>query len=632
LSKLPGQSNQAKNIYLERMTMKIFIIYLVLLLSPITILPQIVGGKVIAKVGSDEITEQEFIARYELTPQVSAGIKGIEAALKKEVLYSIISETLWALEANERGLDTSDLIKYTYKVYEEMYVRDALYNEEILSKVNLSDKYLTEAFRRNSQILQMNYLFSSTKDEIDLLFNQLNEAASFDSLLAIRPENTLQTEPYYVSYGQMDKEVEDMIYSLNIGQYTKPVEAPNGWYIFKLMKIGQNILMNPEQADAEHKKVLKIARTTVTDSIYKEFYEQFFSDINAETNGTIFNQFSDEVIRSLSDRKQNENIPDGKEILLKPDDLYRIENNLGAETLNALFIELDDQPVTLKEFIQYFAFESFAVDRIDNNMIMGKLNLHVKRYIEHKSLSSEGYRRGLQYSHENENQIKMWRSYYLNDALRNEMLENIEVTDDEVLSYFQSKKKGLATTEAKIIEILTDDLDTMYMVLDKLKEGIDFCELALKYTIREEAKSNNGELGFIPVYEYGEIGRIACRMESGDIYGPLKVSEGYSLFKLIDKRNEESELTADFDKVKDKIKMELKYQKFSKVILDRTVELANKYSVDVNHKLLENLEVTNTTTVIYRYLGFGGRILAVPMTIPNYNWVKPWLEQENLIP
>lgn len=614
------------------MTMQKIIISIILLLSPVVILPQIVGEEVIAKVGNGKITEQEFIARYELTPQVSAGIKGIEAALKKEVLYSIISETLWALEANERGLDTSDLIKYTYKVYEEMYVRNALYNEEILSKVNLSDKYLTEAFRRNSQILQMNYLFSSTKDEIDLLFNQLNEAASFDSLLAIRPENASQTEPYYVSYGQMDKEVEDMIYSLNIGQYTKPVEAPNGWYIFKLKKIGQNILMNPEQADAEHKKVLKIARTTVTDSIYKEFYEQFFSDINAETNGTIFNQFSDEVMRSLSDRKQNENIPDGKEILLKPDDLYRIENNLGSETLNALFIELDDQPVTLKEFIQYFAFESFAVDTIDNNMIMGKLNLRVKRFIEHKSLSREGYRRGLQYSPENEGQIKMWRSYYLSESLRNEMLENIKVTDDEVLNYFQSKEKGLATTEVKIIEILTDDLDTMYLVLDKLKEGIDFSELALKYTIREEAKGNNGELGFISVYEYGEIGRIARRMESGDIYGPLKVPEGYSLFKLIDKRNEVDEFTTDFDKVKDKTKMELTYQKFNKVIIDKTVELANKYSIEINQELLESLEVTNTTTVFYRYLGFGGRILAVPMTIPNYNWVKPWLEQENLLP
>jgi len=608
------------------------IIILILLLSPVTTLPQIVGEEVIAKVGNDEIIGQEFLARYELTPQVSAGIKGMEEALKKEVLYSIISEKLWALEANERGLGTSDLLKYTYKVYEEMYVRDALYKEEILSKVNLSDEYLTEAFRRNSQILQVNYLFSSTQNEINLIYNQLNKTASFDSLLAHRPESSLQTEPYYVGYGQMDKEVEDMLYLLNIGHYTKPVKAPNGWYIFKLVKIGQNILMNPEQADAEHKKVLKIARTTVTDSIYKEFYKQFFSDINAETNGALFQQFAEEVIKSLLDRKQKENIIDGKEIILKPEDLYRIENDLGAEFLNALFIELDDQPVTLKEFIQYFAFQSFAVDTIDNNMIMNKLNLRVKRYIEHKLLSREGYRRGLQYSPEIQFQLKMWESYYLSDVLRNEMLNNVEVTDDEVLSYYQKMDKGFASTEVKIIEVLTGDLDTMYAVLDQLKKGIDFRQLALNYTFREEVKLNNGESDFFPITEYGEIGRIAGGMEIGDLYGPLKVPEGYSLFKLIDKRNEESELTADFDKVKDKIKMELKYQKFSKVILDRTVELANKYSVEIDQELLESLEVTNTTTVFYRYLGFGGRILAVPMTIPNYNWVQPWLEQEPLIP
>lgn len=614
------------------MAIQKFIIYLILLLSPATILTQIVDDEVIAKVGSDEITEQEFIARYELTPQVYAGVIGIEEALKREVLYSIISEKLWALEAIEQGLGSSDLIKYTYKVYEEMYVRDALYREEILSKVKLSDDYLAEAFRRNSQILQVNYLFSSTKDEIDLIYNQLSETVSFDSLLAIRPENALQTEPYYVGYGQMDEVVEDILYSLNIGQYTKPVEAPNGWYIFKLIKIGQNILMKPEQADAEHKKVLKIARSTITDSIFKHFYESFFSDITAKTNNAIFHQFAVEVIRSLSDRKQNENIPNGKKIFLKPDDLYRIENELGAETLNTLLIELDDQPVTLKEFIQYFAFESFAVDTIDNNMIMGKLNLHVKRFIEHKLLSREGYNRGLQYSPEFQHQIKMWKSYYLSDALRNEMLENIEVTDDEVLNYYQRKNKGLAITEVKIIEVLTNNLDTMYTVLEKLKEGIDIRELALKYTTREEAKSNNGELGFFPVYEYGEIGRITGGMEIGDLYGPLKVPEGYSLFKLIDKRKEESEFIAAFDKVKDKIKIELKYHKFSKVLIDKTIELANKYSVEINQDLLEKLEVTNTTTVFYRYFGFGGRLLAVPMTIPNYNWVKPWLEQETLIP
>jgi parvulin-like peptidyl-prolyl isomerase len=614
------------------MTVQNFIIYVTLLLLPIGILPQIVDEGVIAKVGSSKITKQEFIARYELTPQVYAGITGIEEALKKEVLYSIISEKLWALEANELGLATSDLIKYTYKVYEEMYVRDALYRVEILSKVKLSDEYLAEAFRRNSQILQVNYLFSSSPNEIDLLYNQLKEGTPFDSLLAIRPENALQTEPYYVSYGQMDKPVEDILYNLKIGHFTKPVEAPSGWYTFKLLKKGKNLLLNTEQADAEHKKVLKIARTTIIDSIYKEFYEDFFSDVNAETNGAIFHQFADEVVKSLSDRKHSKNVPDGKEIFLKPDDLYRIENVLGEETLNASFIELDDQPAILKEFIQYFAFESFSVDTIDSNMITGKLNSNIKRFIEHKLLSREGYRRGLQNLPEVQRHLKMWMSYYLNDALRGEMIKNIEVTDDELLNYYQRKNKGFAIPEVKIIEVLTDDLDVMHTVLDELKEGIDIRELALKYTIREEAKNNDGELGFFPVTEYGEIGRIASQMEIGILYGPVKIPEGYSLIKVIDRRNKESELIADFEKVKDKLKMELKYLKFSKVIIDKTVELANKYSVEINQALLENLEVTNTTTIFYHYLGFGGRILAVPMTIPNYEWVNPWLEHDTLMP
>jgi hypothetical protein len=100
---------------------------------------------------------------------------------------------------------------------------------------------------------------------------------------------------------------------------------------------------------------------------------------------------------------------------------------------------------------------------------------------------------------------------------------------------------------------------------------------------------------------------------------------------LTDKRNESKSLTNP-DKVKDKVKMELQYQKFSKLITDKTIELANKYSVEINQELLESLEVTNTTSVFYRYLGFGGRILAVPMTIPNYDWVKPWLEQKSPTP
>ena len=55
--------------------------------------------KVIAKIGRDEITKDEFLERFELTPQVKAGITGINSSLKKEVLFSIIAERLFAFEA-----------------------------------------------------------------------------------------------------------------------------------------------------------------------------------------------------------------------------------------------------------------------------------------------------------------------------------------------------------------------------------------------------------------------------------------------------------------------------------------------------------------------------------------------------
>ena len=131
--------------------------------------------KVVAKVGSEEITEDVFLERYELSPQANAGMIGAEESLKQEVLYSIIAEKLWALEAAREGLSNSELIKSTYKTIEKMYVRDALYREEILNKMELTNDYLSEAFKRNSKILKLNYLFSTSKEEINNLYSLLDE-------------------------------------------------------------------------------------------------------------------------------------------------------------------------------------------------------------------------------------------------------------------------------------------------------------------------------------------------------------------------------------------------------------------------------------------------------------------------
>lgn len=589
--------------------------------------------KIIAKIGSEIITESEFIERYELTPQIKAGIVGAEESNKREVLYSIIAEKLWALEAESMGLDNSELIKSTYKAIEKMYVRDALYRQEILSKVKLSDDYLLEAFRRNSLLLHLNYIFSTDEAEINDLYVQLKNGVDFYSIFLKRPESSLQETPYVVSYGQMDKYVEDILYNLNMGEFTRPIKAPNGWYIFRLLSTEQKVIENSQQAEEQQKYVLKVAEKTVTDSLYKDFYSRFFKDATAETNKELFLKLSDLVMEALKNRSEKENISSGEKVYLIPEDLYKIENDLGAELLNAEFIKLNGQPVTINDFLQELSIDKYYVDSLDNNHIKGRLNYAVKIFIEHELLSREGYKRGLHNLPEVQRYLKMWRSYYLNETLRKEIAESIQITDEEAYEYFLEKNKDTTSTiEVKIIEVLTEDLDVIRTVIEELNAGKDFRELAVKYTIRQGAKNNNGELGFFPVSEYGEIGRKAASMKIGDIYGPVKVFEGYSLFELIGKKEEKNISVEDFTTEKENIKVELRHKKYSNALINKTVELANKYNVQLNDEALSSIKVLNTTTVVYRYFGFGGRLLAVPMTAPNYLWVKPWQEQEDLTP
>ena len=86
------------------------------------------------------------------------------------------------------------------------------------------------------------------------------------------------------------------------------------------------------------------------------------------------------------------------------------------------------------------------------------------------------------------------------------------------------------------MKFLTDSLEIIESVVRELEKGADFRKLASLHTKRTWTKNNGGEFGFFPVTMYGDIGRIAATMNIGEIYGPIKLPEGYSIFKLIDKR------------------------------------------------------------------------------------------------
>ena len=587
--------------------------------------------KVLAEIGDEVVTVGEFVERYQLTPFLRRNKS--EEELKTEMLYTIIAEKLWAKRAGELGYDTSATIQFTYKTLEKMYVRDALYNMEIKSKIKITDNEISEGISRDKYNLTVEYIFSADSDLIELIYSDLNSGISFGSIADLRKEAPFQYKQSAVTFGDLEEPAEDAAYSLKAGEISPPVKSSTGWYIVKLVDKNERNISDERQRKSEDKKVKSIVEARITDRIYQNYFRKFFSDRKVNTNGYIFWSIADKLVEILLEKRGEQKDSTLAGFNLESKDFYRIENELGPDTLKMNFIEFEGDPVSTEEFLRGFIFEGFYTNMLNPDILRAQFQSRVKRFIELELFAREGYKQGLQNLPDVQKSINMWKRNYLAQMMKNQFIDSSRITDEEALKYYKDPNKELVyPVEVNIIEILTDSLETVELVLNELEKRGDIKELAAKYTKRVWTKNKGGEFGFFPVTMYSDIGRVARQMEIGEVYGPLKVPEGYSIFKLIGRKEEEKKNPGSFEETKNELKDKLRLEKLKRIMVKETVELAGKYGLRVDENLINSIKVKNFSMLVYKYMGFGGRVLAYPLTIPFVDWVLPWKDSQKILP
>jgi peptidyl-prolyl cis-trans isomerase C len=584
----------------------------------------------VARVGSKVISDSEFLERYEFTPGFKRHIKQMDDSNKLEFLFTLIAEKLLALEAKNLKLDTTEVMQFSRKAFERMFVRDKLFQEEIRNKISVTDKELIEATVKNNSKLYVNFLFSQDKDEIDQLYNYLKQGISFDSILIESPEYEEQREPIEVQFGQMEETIEDSLFRMKIGEFTKPILTTDGWYIFKLVNKSQNLFLTDEDKENAKKTIAKIIENRKLIKRQKEFYAEYFRDKKIDVDGKLFEILAQKISSVFEYKRKNFTYQPNQPTYLDASDIIKIEKEIGDENLSKPFVKFQEQPITLKEFIRLLAFDGFNSKEYKINLIRASLDFQTKRFIEQELFYREGLKRGYHKLPEIQNEIEKWMDNYLFQMLQNQIVDSIQVTDEEVREYYEMMNQPKEfPTVVNIIEVLTDNLNIVDTVLSELKKGTDIRVLAAKYSIRDFTKGRNGEFGKFPVTSYGDIGRIAATMQVGDVYGPLKVPEGYSIFKLIEKDTAYVEKPKTFEQVKDQYRQDIAFQKAQMKLTDYTYNLALKYNIELNIPELDKIQTTRLPSFGIRNLGFGGKITAVPILAPNVEWAYKWIMKQN---
>ncbi|MCL6495676.1 MAG: peptidylprolyl isomerase [Ignavibacterium sp.] len=584
----------------------------------------------LAKVGNQFITVEEFRNRYEFMPHLNYSSDNKDT-LKKEFLYSLIAERLWALEALEKRVDTLDIIKQSLKTLEKLFVKDELFRNEVEYKIQLSSEEISKGLLRVPRTLYVFILTSADSNEIYSLYNLLIEGKNFDSILVTRQEYNSQQKPFQIKLGTFSNElVEDLVFNLKSDEFSIPINSDSKWYLFKIVReeIDSSLFNNGETA---RNKAISILIERKRKNIAGRFLDSLLGGRTIAADKELFNAFTDKLIQVLDERVSKTISDSNKIIELTSVDLIKILNLTDQSKLNSLFVKFDNTELTLKDFIYYLMYQKISFPSLKSNRIKLVINSAVKQFIEDEVITAEGYKRKLNFTHSVQKELDIWRNYYLSEIMMQKFSDSITVSDYEIENYIiQKSDNGSNQLMINIVEILTHNLDDMMSVLDELKSGKSFRELAKQHNQRVYTKASNGEWGNFLAKSAGEIGEIASKLDIGEIYGPIKVKEGYSIFQLIDKKVIPDSIIKISDEPKDYIRMKLTLSKVNELINKNTFYLSQKFGVEINENLLNKIELSQINMFTYKLIGFGGKIAAMPITIPIFEWY--YLNEKSEIP
>lgn len=200
-------------------------------------------------------------------------------------------------------------------------------------------------------------------------------------------------------------------------------------------------------------------------------------------------------------------------------------------------------------------------------------------FVDSVTISDEeikNYYQNFQDQFKNPQQVKL---AYL-EISRKDLANNEQVTDEQISKYYQDNIFQYTQPERRkashILFTLPTDADTAtkdklkaeaQSVLDKIKNGADFSEMAKAHSQDPGSADNGGDLGFfgqgemVPAFE-----ESAFSLTPGDISDLVESSFGYHIIKLISVEGGESK---PLDTVKDEIIASIQFDKVENAYVEK---------------------------------------------------------------
>ena len=387
--------------------------------------------EIVASIGSINITAEEFSNSYEFG---HAFVKRKSDSKIRHLNY-MINEKLLALNGYSRNIDGNDEIASIIKDFENDLATEEMFKEDILKNVVISEEEIDTVVTHKQLELDIRWLYAQNNKEKDDLLLELNIGISFDSLYQLQFEDPIYLDDRSMKInryqlGKKNPELAEIIDILPVGQVSNPIEVDDGWYIFKIHNVWQNIITTEAEMIRLRQESLNSLKKKKMDKLSDDYVHKLLIDQYPIIKRQGFN-----ILRTylgtynLTKEKYDEwNLSESLNKALK--ELQVSKDNIGR----VLLIKMKHRLIKLEEFLNWYKNRSQYIKLNKTNLqrFSSSVESLVWRMVRDKLLTGQAYERNFQQTKSVIKQSKWWTDKIVYSAVKKDIVESVELKQEEV--------------------------------------------------------------------------------------------------------------------------------------------------------------------------------------------------------
>ncbi len=556
---------------------------------------------ILATVDNRNISVHDFKLSYELFPYMLRPRGGF--ASKKGQLDHMIQEVLFAREAEKEGLASDPMVQKYIDYYRKQAAIKELYRKEIQNKVTVSDGEARQAYLKSLTKFHVRHLFAPTYREASDISRRLENGEDWNTIArtTFRDKKLAQTggDLGWVSWGDMDENLENTIYHLKPNQISAPVRSRWGYHILEVLDIQKEAIPSEYDFQTHEKDIVYKIRMRKERKLAGKYVKKIMDPKHVVLKGKAFHYLNGQFQQIF-----------GKNPKKLPPYMPNIFDREIGQIHSALQDHLNDTLLVFKG--GHWTIGDF-LQRLKDMPVMNRPHYENSRkfyndigvMIRNETLAKIALKRGYDRHPEARKEFEEKRDDVLYSKMMMVLLDTINVTDEDVRAYYNSHpQEFMDPAKVNIREILVRNKSEAEKLLRLIRKGANMEQLARKYSIRTWAAEKGGEFGYFRKSGHGKIGEIAFSLKIGDLYGPLEISGGpphggYSIFRVIGKK---SARKLPFSEIKDNLKQRLLQKRRLAAMNKFSKNLRRKFYVQANYNLLKKVETIDDKGTMPLYI------------------------------